>query len=68
MLLVKVLNGICDVFQQEESDLGLAGGSNQLLTLGAGLLATALAATYVTRLAKVIHVFLALTTVFFFFN
>ncbi|CAI9282076.1 unnamed protein product [Lactuca saligna] len=37
---------------QEESDLGLAGGSNQLLTLGAGLLATALAATYVTRLAK----------------
>ncbi|KAI3758700.1 hypothetical protein L6452_06271 [Arctium lappa] len=37
---------------QEESDVGLAGGSNQLLTLGVGLLATALAATYVTRLAK----------------
>ncbi|XP_076956519.1 uncharacterized protein LOC143631748 [Bidens hawaiensis] len=37
---------------QEESGVGLAGGPNQLLTLGAGLLATALAATYVTRLAK----------------
>ncbi|PWA83626.1 hypothetical protein CTI12_AA164090 [Artemisia annua] len=37
---------------QEESQLGLAGGTNQLLTLGVGLLATALAATYVTRLAK----------------
>ncbi|XP_076931376.1 uncharacterized protein LOC143596504 [Bidens hawaiensis] len=37
---------------QEESGVGLAGGTNQLLTLGAGLLATALAATYVTRLAK----------------
>ncbi|KAL9993115.1 putative SNARE associated golgi family protein [Helianthus debilis subsp. tardiflorus] len=37
---------------QEESGLGLAGGTNQLLTLGVGLLATALAATYVTRLAK----------------
>ncbi|KAI3522277.1 hypothetical protein L1887_11791 [Cichorium endivia] len=37
---------------QEESDLGLTGGTNQLLTLGIGLLATALAATYVTRLAK----------------
>ncbi|KAK1433387.1 hypothetical protein QVD17_10297 [Tagetes erecta] len=37
---------------QEESGVGLAGGANQLLTLGAGLLATALAATYVTRLAK----------------
>lgn len=37
---------------QEESDVGLAGGNNQLLTLGVGLLATALAATYVTRLAK----------------
>ncbi|KVH88817.1 uncharacterized protein LOC112501634 [Cynara cardunculus var. scolymus] len=37
---------------QEESNVGLAGGSNQLVTLGVGLLATALAATYVTRLAK----------------
>ncbi|XP_031496475.1 uncharacterized protein LOC116261767 [Nymphaea colorata] len=37
---------------QEESDLGLPGGNGQLLTLGLGLLATALAATYVTRLAK----------------
>lgn len=40
-------------FQQEESDVGLPGGNGQLLTLGLGLLATALAATYVTRLAKV---------------
>ncbi|KAJ9145848.1 hypothetical protein P3X46_028180 [Hevea brasiliensis] len=37
---------------QEESDIGLAGGNNSLLTLGLGLLATALAAAYVTRLAK----------------
>ncbi|KAL2538941.1 SNARE associated Golgi protein family [Forsythia ovata] len=37
---------------QEESDVGLPGGNGQLLTLGLGLLATALAATYVTRLAK----------------
>ncbi|KAK9066808.1 hypothetical protein SSX86_014131 [Deinandra increscens subsp. villosa] len=37
---------------QEESGAGLTGGTNQLLTLGVGLLATALAATYVTRLAK----------------
>ncbi|KAJ0959784.1 hypothetical protein J5N97_000532 [Dioscorea zingiberensis] len=37
---------------QEESELGLSGGNNQLWTLGLGLLATALAATYVTRLAK----------------
>lgn len=37
---------------QEESGLGLPGGNGQLLTLGLGLLATALAATYVTRLAK----------------
>ncbi|WOK96529.1 hypothetical protein Cni_G05236 [Canna indica] len=42
---------------QEESDLGLAGGSNQLLTLGLGLLFTALAAAYVTRLAKVTTVY-----------
>ena len=32
----------------------MAGGNGQLLTLGLGLLATAVAATYVTRLAKVI--------------
>ncbi|KAB1210962.1 hypothetical protein CJ030_MR6G019647 [Morella rubra] len=37
---------------QEESEIGLLGGNGQLLTLGLGLLATALAATYVTRLAK----------------
>ncbi|XP_057490737.1 uncharacterized protein LOC130776499 [Actinidia eriantha] len=37
---------------QEESELGLPGGSSQLLTLGLGLLATALAAAYVTKLAK----------------
>ncbi|KAM0946453.1 putative SNARE associated golgi family protein [Dioscorea sansibarensis] len=37
---------------QDESELGLFGGNNQLWTLGLGLLATALAATYVTRLAK----------------
>lgn len=36
---------------QEESEIGLSGG-NGLLTLGLGLLATALAAAYVTRLAK----------------
>ena len=32
----------------------MPGGNGQLLTLGLGLLATAVAATYVTRLAKVI--------------
>ncbi|KAK2658508.1 hypothetical protein Ddye_005041 [Dipteronia dyeriana] len=37
---------------QEESEVGLAGGNGQLWTLGLGLLATALAAAYVTRLAK----------------
>ncbi|KAK1288032.1 hypothetical protein QJS10_CPB19g00251 [Acorus calamus] len=37
---------------QEESEMGLPGGNGQLLTLGLGLLATALAAAYVTRLAK----------------
>ncbi|XP_057469458.1 uncharacterized protein LOC130758534 isoform X1 [Actinidia eriantha] len=37
---------------QEESELGLSGGNSQLLTLGLGLLATALAAAYVTKLAK----------------
>ncbi|XP_038712819.1 TVP38/TMEM64 family membrane protein slr0305-like isoform X1 [Tripterygium wilfordii] len=37
---------------QEESDVGLPGGNGQLLTVGLGLLATALAAAYVTRLAK----------------
>ncbi|XAR57495.1 hypothetical protein NMG60_11025658 [Bertholletia excelsa] len=37
---------------QEESDFSLTGGNSQLLTLGLGLLATAVAATYVTRLAK----------------
>ncbi len=42
------------MFQQEESDVGLPGGNGQLLTLAAGLLVTALAAAYVTRLAKVI--------------
>ncbi|CAH8253251.1 unnamed protein product [Arabidopsis lyrata] len=37
---------------QEESNVGLPGGNGQLLTLGVGLLVTALAATYVTGLAK----------------
>lgn len=37
---------------QEESVVGLHGGNGQLLTLGLGLLATALAASYVTKLAK----------------
>ncbi|XP_009115593.1 TVP38/TMEM64 family membrane protein slr0305 [Brassica rapa] len=37
---------------QEESAVGLPGGNGQLLTLGLGLLVTALAATYVTGLAK----------------
>ncbi|GAB4861189.1 hypothetical protein Ancab_036346 [Ancistrocladus abbreviatus] len=37
---------------QEESDIGLPGGNGQLLTLGLGLLATAIAASYVTKLAK----------------
>ncbi|XP_059452819.1 uncharacterized protein LOC132183406 [Corylus avellana] len=37
---------------QEESEIGLPGGNGQLLTLGLGLLATAIAAAYVTRLAK----------------
>lgn len=41
------------VFQQDESEIGVAGGNGQLWTLGLGLLATAIAATYVTRLAKV---------------
>jgi hypothetical protein len=41
------------MFQQEESEIGLPGGNGQLITLGLGLLATAIAAAYVTRLAKV---------------
>lgn len=41
------------MFQQEESEIGLPGGNGQLLTLGLGLLVTAIAAAYVTRLAKV---------------
>lgn len=41
------------MLQQEESDVGLPGGNGQLITLGLGLLATALAAVYVTKLAKV---------------
>lgn len=44
------------VFQQEEAEIGLGGGnSGQLLTLGIGLLFTAVAAAYVTRLAKVTY-------------
>ncbi|OIT24868.1 PREDICTED: uncharacterized protein LOC109216118 [Nicotiana attenuata] len=39
-------------FIQEESEIGLGGGNQQLLTLGIGLLFTAVAAAYVTRLAK----------------
>lgn len=43
------------IFQQEESGVSLPGSNGQqLLTLGLGLLATALAASYVTKLAKVI--------------
>ncbi|KAG5016597.1 hypothetical protein JHK85_022733 [Glycine max] len=39
--------------KQDESELSnIFGGNSQLLTLGLGLLATALAAAYVTRLAK----------------
>ena len=45
------------IFQQEESGAGLLGGKGQLWTLGLGLLATALAAAYVTRLAKVLLLF-----------
>ena len=41
------------MFQQEESEIGLPGGNGQLLTLGLGLLVTAIAAAYVTHLAKV---------------
>ncbi|KAM3681564.1 hypothetical protein ACB098_12G006600 [Castanea mollissima] len=37
---------------QEESEIGLPGGNGQLLTLGLGLLVTAIAAAYVTQLAK----------------
>ncbi|XP_060217271.1 uncharacterized protein LOC132644679 [Lycium barbarum] len=37
---------------QEESQIGLGGGNQELLTVGVGLLFTALAAAYVTRLAK----------------
>ncbi|KAF9670532.1 hypothetical protein SADUNF_Sadunf13G0078800 [Salix dunnii] len=37
---------------QEESQLGLGGGNGGLWTLGLGLLAMAIAAIYVTRLAK----------------
>lgn len=37
---------------QEGSEIGVGGGNQQLLTLGVGLLFTALAAAYVTRLAK----------------
>ena len=40
-------------FQQEESEIGLPGGNGKLLTLGLGLLVTAIAAAYVTQLAKV---------------
>jgi len=51
------------MFQQEESEVGLPGGNGQLITLGLGLLATALAAAYVTRLAKVMPL---VYTIFFF--
>ncbi|CAN7078042.1 unnamed protein product, partial [Brassica oleracea var. botrytis] len=54
---------------QEESNVGLPGGNGQLLTLGLGLLVTALAATYVTRLAKVTKSFaLSLFYLIFFCN
>ncbi|KAL5993270.1 hypothetical protein ACLOJK_014194 [Asimina triloba] len=41
------------IAEQEESEVGLPGGNGQLITLGLGLLVTAIAATYVTRLAKI---------------
>lgn len=40
------------VIIQQEAENGLNGGSEQLWTVGAGLLVTVFAATYVTRLAK----------------
>lgn len=50
------LLNLLGLFQQEESEVGLLGGGNgQLWTLGLGLLVTAFAAAYVTRLAKVIY-------------
>lgn len=45
--------------QQEESDVGLPGGNGQVVTLGLGLLFTAIAAAYVTRLAKVMTILLS---------
>lgn len=49
---IDFLFSICENFQQEESDFGIGGG-NGILTLGLGLLVTAIAAAYVTQLAKV---------------
>lgn len=48
-------NSMSFTLQQEESTFSFSGsgGNSQLLTLGLGLLATALAASYVTKLAKV---------------
>lgn len=40
------------IIQQEESEIAIGGGNSQLLTLGLGLLFTAIAAAYVTQLAK----------------
>lgn len=54
------------LFQQEESTVGLPGGNGQLLTLGLGLLVTALAATYVTGLAKVTKYYSVVVTVVLF--
>lgn len=48
-------NSMLFTVQQEESGHGVSGGNGQLITLGLGLLATALAASYVTKLAKVMH-------------
>ncbi|KAJ4798760.1 SNARE associated Golgi protein family [Rhynchospora pubera] len=52
---------------QEESEVGLPGGDGQLITLGIGLLFTAIAAAYVTRLAKVMLYFCTYTEFFGFF-
>lgn len=53
------------IYQQEESGVSLPGGNGQqLLTLGLGLLATALAASYVTKLAKVICLAFATLRIF----
>ncbi len=43
------------VFQKQEAESMFPGGPEQYWTLGVGLVATIVAATYVSRLAKVCH-------------